>query len=192
MRRIELSIQPGQVYRPKDFAACARNPTVVLERLVRQEKLVKLGHGLYYCPQQGRFGPRPPETDKLLSAFLDRRPFVRSGPEFWNGLRLGPTGLAAKPMVYNAVRSGELRVGQRTFLFRRVPFPLAPNREWYAVDLLNNARQVGAAFTDLATALTTALRESRLHPGSFFDAVDKYGTRATKKLVREELDALRP
>lgn len=130
--------------------------------------------------------------EELLSAFLDRRPFVRSGPEFWNGLRLGPTGVAARPVIYNTVRSGELKVGPRTFVFRRVPFPREPSDEWYAVDLLNNARQAGTAPAELLEPLAEALRRARLRPEAFFDAVDEYGTRATKKLVREELDGLRP
>lgn len=192
MRRLQLPLEPGRVYRPKDFAAQAKNPTVVFERLVDERKLERLGFGLYYCPREGRFGPRPPDDDALLTAFLSGREYVLSGPTFWNGLRLGTTGVSARPIVYNKTRSGVLNVGRRTFEFRRVAFPKKPTREWYAVDLVNHARQAGAAVEDLVEPLAAALRESSLDRGAFFSAVDEYGTRSTKKLVAEKLGALRP
>ena len=187
MRRIELSLEPGRVYRPKDFADQARNPTVVLERLVSEGRLERLAHGLYHCPREGRFGPRPPDDDALLRAFLGGRDYVQSGPAFWSALRLGPTALAAMPLVYNLVRSGVLKVGRRTFEFRRIRFPLQPTREWYAVDLLNHAPEAGASAEDLVEPLAGALAASFLERSTFLAALDEFGTRSTKKLLRERL-----
>lgn len=191
MRRLEFSFEPGRVYRPKDFAAQAKNPTVVLDRLVDEGKLERLGYGLYHCPRDGRFGPRPPEDAVLLSAFLGGRNYVLSGPTFWNALRFGTTGVASTPLVYNATRSGSLKVGRRTFQFRRVRFPTNPTREWYAVDLLNHAPQAGAAAADLVAPLRDALATNALDRVAFFSALDEYGTRTTKNLVEESLRALR-
>jgi hypothetical protein len=191
MLPLDLPLEPGRVYRPKEFAAQAKNPTVVFERFVAEGRLERLGYGLYHCPRPGKFGPRPPDDATLLSAFLGGREFVLSGPSFWNGLRLGPTGLAATPLVYNAVRSGLLKVGRRTFQFRRVRFPKKPTREWYAVDLLNHAPQAGAAAADLVEPLAKALSESALDRGAFFAALDEYGTRTTKNLVDERFRAFR-
>ena len=192
MMRLELTLEPGRVYRPKDFASQAKNPTIVFERLVEEGKLERLGYGLYHCPRAGRFGARPPDDDALLAAFLGGREYVLSGPTFWNGLRLGTTGLAATPLVYNATRSGALKVGRRTFRFRRVRFPKKPTREWYAVDLLNHASEAGAAAADLAKPLARALGDASLDRDAFFAAVDEYGTRSTKNLVEDELRDLRP
>ena len=187
MRRLELSLEPGRVYRPKDFADQAQNPTVVLERLVSEAKLEHLGFGLYHCPRQGRFGPRPPDDEELLRAFLGGKDFVLSGPAFWNALRLGPTGLAAVPLVYNPARSGVLKVGRRTFEFRRVRFPKKPTREWYAVDLLNHAPQAGASPEDLVASLASALAASSLDRLAFQSALEEFGTRSTKRLLRQRL-----
>jgi len=191
MRRIELLLEPGRVYRPKDFADQAQNPTVVLERLVSEGKLERLAHGLYHCPREGRFGPRPPDDDALLRAFLGGRDYVQSGPAFWNALRLGPTALAAMPLVYNSVRSGVLKVGRRTFEFRRVRFPPNPTREWYVVDLLNHAPKAGVSAQDLVEPLAGALASSLFNRSTFLSALEEYGTRSTKKLVRERLSEVR-
>ncbi len=191
MRRLELPLEPGRVYRPKDFADQAKNPTVVLERLVSEGRLERLAFGLYHCPRSGRFGPRPPDDEALLSAFLGGRDYVLSGPAFWNALRLGPTGLAATPLVYNSVRSGVLRVGRRTFEFRRVRFPKSPTPEWYAVDLLNHAQEAGASALDLVEPLAGALASSSLNRSAFFSALDEFGTRTTKNLLRERFRELR-
>lgn len=190
--RVNPTLEPGGVYRPKDFASLAKNPTVVLERLVEEGKLERLGYGLYHCPREGRFGPRPPDDGALLTAFLGGRDYVLSGPTFWNALRLGTTGVASTPLVYNDVRSGALKVGRRTFRFRRVRFPRRPTREWYAVDLLNHAPQAGAAAPDLLGPLAAALAANALDRSAFFAALDEYGTRTTKNLVAEQLSALRP
>lgn len=191
MHRLNLELEPGRVYRPKDFAAQARNPTVVLDRLVHEGKLERLGYGLYHRPRRGRFGPRPPDDDELLSAFLGGRDYVLSGPAFWNALRLGTTAVASTPLVYNAVRSGVLKVGRRTFHFRRVRFPKRPTREWYAVDLLNHARQAGAAAAELVAPLAASLKAKKLDPSTFFAALDEYGSRSTKILVDGTLGPLR-
>jgi len=191
MLRLELSLEPGRVYRPKDFAGQARNPTVVLERLVHEGKLERLGHGLYHCPREGRFGPRPPDDDALLRAFLSGRGYVQSGPAYWNALRLGTTGLAAMPLVYNAVRSGALKVGRRTFEFRRVRFPSKPTREWYVIDLLNHASEAGVAAEDLVEPLANALASSSFDRSTFLSALMEFGTRSTKKLIRERLREVR-
>ena len=187
MRRLELSLEPGRVYRAKAFAHQVKNPTVVLARLVSEGLLERLAFGLYHCPRKGRFGPRPPDDDALLNAYLGGRDYVLSGPAFWNALRLGPTGLAATPLVYNTVRSGVLKVGRRTFEFRRVRFPQRPTPEWYAVDLLNHSPEAGAAAYDLVEPLAGALNSSSLNRATFFSTLAVYGTRATKKLLRARL-----
>ena len=70
-------------------------------------------------------------------------------------------------------------------------FPKAPTREWYAVDLLNHARQAGAAAVDLVAPLVASLANHKLDRATFFAALDKYGSRSTKNLVEENLRSLR-
>ena len=185
MRRLDPPLEPGRVYRTKDFGVWAKNPFALATRLVAEGKLRHLGHGLYYFPEQSRFGPLPPTDHELVRAFLCGRPFVFSGTSAWNALALGTTQASMVPLVYNENRSGLLVLDGRRYQFKRTRFPERPFAEWFAVDFLNNLDDVVDADPDRNLR---ALRH-RLHcdfdPRKFADALDQYGSRRAKVLARK-------
>ncbi len=125
----------------------------------------------------------PPGDEELLRAFLDDTPFVLTGPDRWNALGLGTTAVFAETLVYNHKRSGRFVLGGRAFQLRRVAFPDTPVPEWYAVDLLQHADQVGAARSDIANALARALAVGRFDGDRLRAMAARYATQAIRELL---------
>ncbi|HEU4382058.1 MAG TPA: hypothetical protein VFR85_01045 [Anaeromyxobacteraceae bacterium] len=126
----------------------------------------------------------PPSDDEVMRAFLGGGPFVFSGPERWNTLGLGTTALFAAPLVYNTKRSGTFELGGRSYVLRRVAFPVRPVPEWFVVDLFENADEAGASRGDLAAALSRAVARGAFDPIRLEEMALRYGTRRTQALVR--------
>ena len=188
----EPTLEAGRVYRTRDLAAWGSNPPRLAKRLVREGRLVPLAHGLFAHPQQSRFGSVPPTDQELMRAFLDGASFVFTGPEKWNALGLGSTGVFTIPLVYNTKRSGRFVFGGRPFQLRRVAFPENPPPEWFVVDLLENAEQAGASRTELAAALTRALRRGRAFSRERLgEMTTKFASKATASLVDAALSESR-
>lgn len=183
--RHEARLDPGRVYRTSHLARWSANPTRLARRLEDEGKLEKLGHGLFYAPVESRFGRVPPTDQALLDAFFDGSPWTVTGPPKWNALGLGSTQLFAKPLVYNTKRSGETRIGGRTFQLRRVAFPTEPTSEWFVIDLLRNAASVGLDRAELATRLRVALEAGRYSVSTLADMATRFGRRSEQALVRE-------
>ncbi|MGH7443065.1 MAG: hypothetical protein ACREKE_10375 [bacterium] len=181
-------LKPGMAYRTRDLAAWSANPPRLAKRLVRDGQLVPLAHGLFLHPTPSRFGPAPASDQELMRVFLDGTPFVFTGPERWNALGLGSTALFAHPLVYNTKRSGLFRLGGRSFQLRRVAFPPAPSREWFAVDLLEHADQAGTSRVELAAALGRSLASGAFSPGVLAKMVKSYGSKAIQALVQPFLE----
>jgi hypothetical protein len=184
MRRLEPPLEPGRVYRTKEFGAWAKNPFALATRLVAEGKLRHLGHGLYHHPANGLLGPMPPKPAELVRAFLGGRPFLFGGTVAWNRLALGTTQAMVHPLVYNTERSGVVTLAERTFTFKRTRFPADPTPEWFAVDLLNNLNDVPDADPPV---VVTALRRrlgSDFDRATFATALAEYGTRRARMLVR--------
>jgi hypothetical protein len=185
MRRLEPTLEPGRVYRTKEFGAWARNPFALATRLVAEGRLCHPGHGLYYLPEQSRFGPLPPDEHELISAFLFRRPFVFSGTSFWNALALGTTQESMVDLVYNENRSGLIRVNGRRYQFRRTRFPATPSAEWFAVDFMNNLDAIVDAEPARNLRALKRRLQSDFDPRKFAEALAQYGSRRAKLLARE-------
>lgn len=185
MRRLEPPLQPGRVYRTKEFGAWAKNPFALATRLVAEGKLRHLGHGLYHCPRAGILGPMPPTAGELVRAFLGDRPFLFGGTAAWNRLALGTTQAMVHPLVYNTERSGDVTLAGRTFTFKRTRFPAEPDAEWFAVDLLNNLDAVPGV--DPAAVLAALRRRlgNDLDGGRFIAALREYGSRRARRWARE-------
>jgi len=181
------ALRPGRVYRTRNFLKWASNPQRLTSRLASEGKLVKLGHGLFLSPKEGRFGPVPPTDLELLRAFLDGAPFVLTGPEYWNALGLGSTAVFATSLVYNTKRSGAFRIGKRRFLLRRVAFPKNPSPEWFVVDLFQHAEQAGVSREDLTSALANAIEAKRFDPDQLRTTARDYGTKDTQARIERAL-----
>ncbi len=181
-------LTPGRVYRTRELARWSANPTRYAQRLVRDAKLQPLAPGLFVHPKQSRFGAVPPTTEELLRGFLEGSAYVITGPERWNALGLGTTAVLPVTLVYNTKRSGEMELGGRRFLFRRVAFPRRPTAEWFAIDLLEHADMAGASRADLEGALARSVSAGRLGRAALRAAAETYGTRATGRVVERALD----
>jgi len=186
------TLEPGRVYRTRDFAAWAANAPRLARRLLAKGELVRLGHGLFAYAKRGRFGTVLPADEEILRAFLDGGAFVLTGPERWNALGLGSTALFAAPLVYNTKRSGTFELGGRRFMLRRVAFPAQPPAEWYVVDFMENAEQAGVSTSDLTTTLRRALAAGRFDPGRLREMVSRYGKKSTQTSVASALAATPP
>lgn len=126
--------------------------------------LRRVARGLYYAPETFWFGEAAPSTGALLDAYLNGTPWVETGPDRWNALGLGTTALFAKTLVYNTLRTEDVRLGGRTFMLRRKEFPATPPAEWFLVDLLDG-NVIGAERSEVERNLVHALRAGKFHPG---------------------------
>jgi hypothetical protein len=180
---IQPDLEPGRAYRTRDLRRWSVNPTRLARRLVGEGKLREAAHGLYYAPIPTRFGPAPASDEELLRAFLGGEPFLVTGPPAWNALGLGSTAMFAVTLVYNTRRSGELQLGGRRFLFRRVYFPEKPTAEWFIVDLLQHHDMAGVGLTALRVGLVATLRSGRWDRARLREMADAYGTKATLAVV---------
>ncbi len=183
-RPAEPTLEPGRVYRTRELARWGANPTRLAQRLVRDGRLERLGHGLFFQPRQSRFGKVPPTDDELMRAFLGGTAFVFTGSEHWNALGLGSTAVQAVTSVYNTKRTEVVTLGGRRFALRRVAFPTDPPPEWYVVDLLEHSREAGVSRAEVGRQLGRALSKG-LFDASTLDAMaSSYGTQSTRDLLR--------
>jgi hypothetical protein len=185
----EPKLKPGRVYRTQELLRWGRNATRLARRLERMKLLLSLGHGLYFRPEQSRFGPVPPTDEEVLRGFLKGAPFLLSGSSRWNALGLGSSAVAAEQLVYNTKRTGTFRFGNRAYRFRRVRFPRSPAPEWFAVDLLQNHELAGVGLGQLREGLERALRAGRLRAQQLRESAARYGTRRTRSLIDDAIRA---
>lgn len=150
---------------------------------------MKLAGGLYASPRRTKFGELAPGDREVMKAFLNRGPFVFTGPEYWNPLGLGSTAMFASQLVYNTKRSGEFTLGKKKFLLRRVSFPRKPTPEWFVVDLVENHAMAGVSRESLEGRLAEAVRSGRFDPEELLRMAKRYGRGATLALVRRAVEA---
>ncbi len=187
MSPLYLQLEPGRVYRTEDFARWSANAPRFAKRLVRAGQLVQLRHGLFAGPKQSRFGSVPPTDEELMRAFLRGGPFVFTGPERWNALGLGATAVFSAPLIYNTKRSGEVELGGRRFLLRRVAFPPDPTPEWFAVDLLENVERAGVSAETVASSLASAVARGEFDVQRLLAMANEYATERTRSLLARKL-----
>lgn len=182
--RATIDLTPGTVLRTAALRRWGDNPTRLAQRLEREGRVQRLGHGFLYVPRETRFGTAPPTEDALLDALLDGTPHVVTGPVRWNALGLGSTALHVHPLVYNTKRTGTVTLGRRTFELRRVAFPQEVSAEWFVVDLLRHADTVGLDAADVAKNLVRAVRLGRFDRERLLAMAEQFGDRAVANLVR--------
>ena len=185
-------LKPGQVYRTHELAPWGRNAPRLAQRLVREGLLRRLRQGVYEAPVQTRFGPAPAADAELVRAFLGTEEFLFSGSAAWNALGLGATGVQAVALVYNKKRTGDFKLGNRTFRFRRVAFPSThPPAEWFAVDLLRHHAEAGVGREQVLGALVAAVRSGRLNGDLLLTMARDFGRTGTVGAVVAAVAAAR-
>ncbi len=124
-----------------------------------------------------------------MRGYLKGRPFIFSGPDQWNALDLGSTAMFAAQLVYNHVRSGEVLLGGRRFILRRVAFPENPPPEYFAVDLIKNHRKAGVSREVIRIKLAEAVARGRLKRSRLRRQAKRFGTKAIRECVEEAIAA---
>jgi hypothetical protein len=185
----EPDLQPGRAYRTRDLRRWSTNPTRLAKRLVREGKLHRAAHGLFYAPVPSRFGPAPPDETELLRAFFAGSPFIISGPPRWNALDLGATAMFAATLVYNTRRTGAFTFDGRRYLLRRVLFPENPPPEYFVVDLIQHHDMAGVSVAEIEERLSATLKQGRWDRELLHEMAERYGTKATLALVERCLAA---
>lgn len=181
-------LEAGHVYRTHDLLQWGQNAPRLAQRLVREGLLRRLRQGVYEAPVQTRFGMAPAADAELVSAFLGTNDFLFTGSARWNALGLGATGVQAVTLVYNKKRTGDVKLGNRRFRFRRVAYPSTnPAPEWFAVDLLRHHAEAGVAREDVLAALAVAIRNGRLNAAVLLDMAQRFGRTGTVVAVTEVL-----
>lgn len=186
--RLAASLRPGRVYRREALAEMSTAVDRHLRELVKDGRVKKLAQGMYYVPRVSSHGPVPPEDAEVVGNFLRDTEFLVFSPSAYNAVGLGTTQLYNCTLVYNHKRHGLFKLGNRQFDFRMKPrFPKKLTPEFLFVDMLNN---LGELAEDRSEVLAQAQRKA-----SSFDrlrlqrALDGYGAVATRKRVRNWLDA---
>lgn len=182
-----MTLEAGKVYRTAHLVPWGANPTRLANRLEREGRLRRLGHGFFHAPAKSRFGDVPPSNKALLDAYFDGTPWVETGPPKWNSLGLGSTAMFAKTLVYNTKRTGAVKVGKRGFELRRVGFPVDPPPEWFVIDLLRHADSVGLDLADVEPRLAHAVERGRFSRDTLVEMAARFGRRTEQDLVRRVL-----
>lgn len=181
-------LRAGGVYRREDLAPASNAVDRHLKQLQDSGRLRKLAQGLYYVPRQSAFGPVPPEDSDLVAAFLRDDDFLLLSPASYNTLGLGGTQLYNRTVVYNHKRHGRFKFGNRTFDFRMKPrFPTKLSAEFLLVDLLNNMNELAEERDELMR--NAQAKSHQFDRQKLMHAASKFGSVATKKMIKEWLDA---
>ena len=186
LESVKSKLKPGQVYRRSDLEKLSRSVDRDVAGLVNEGVLVKVGSGLYQCPQLSRFGVLPANTDKLLTSFLTDDEYLVTSPNDNNSRGLGTTQLYNDQVVYNHKRHGRFELGGQLYDFQRKPrFPKKATPEFLLVDLVNNLGQL-AEDRDAVLARVLA-KVSEMDAKRLQAAVKGFAKVATRKLLEEAL-----
>ena len=186
LENVKTKLKPGQVYRRSDLEKLSRSVDRDVAGLVSEGVLVKVGSGLYQCPQLSRFGVLPANTDKLLTSFLKDDDYLVTSPNDYNALGLGTTQLYNYQVVYNHKRHGRFELGGQLFDFQRKPrFPKKATPEFLLVDLVNNLSQLAEDRDAVLARVRTKVVE--MDAKRLQAAVKGFAKVATRKLLEEAL-----
>ncbi len=150
LRDFRNNLKAGEVYRREDLEKLSKSVDRHLKELLEEAVLVKLSQGLYYMPKVSVFGKTPPDETALVTAFLKEKRFLLTSLNAYNSLGVGTTQLYNERIVYNHKRHEIVRLGNRTFNFKKRPdFPLKASQEFLLVDLVNNLDQLSEDQNDI-------------------------------------------
>ena len=91
-----------------------------LSHLARKEMLMRVCHGIYVCPVETRFGPRPPAVEKVIPSLsaIWSETIVPCGDTGTNSLGL-TTQMSVKSVYLTSGPNRTLRIGEMTVALRR-------------------------------------------------------------------------
>lgn len=181
VRELSKQLVPGQVYRRADLEKWSKAIDRHLDTLVEEGQLQKLAQGLYYCPQQTRFGVVPPDERTLVAKFLKTDRFLLTSPNAYHSLGLGTTQLYNQEVVYNTKRSGVFQLGHKQYHFKFKPhFPKELTPEFLLVDLVNNLNDFEEEKAKVLEKIPHKVQQMNRHRLKM--AVQEYGGVRAQKL----------
>ncbi len=160
-------------------------PEVRVDRFLRRKrKPDRIGDRLRDLADRRRRRLRPP-LKQLLDQYLPDHDYLITGPSVWKRLGLGCHTAESIPLVYHKHRTGFQQMDGELIEFRARRFPEHPSREFFVVDLLNNAVRAGLQQMIAERALRRALLKKRLDRARLASEADEFGTPATRKLIEK-------
>jgi len=183
---LKSHLRKGNIYKRDELQKWSSSIDRHLSELTGDGVLKKVGPGLYHFPKKNAFGFEPPADELLIKKFLDNDNFLITSFNSYNALGVGTTQLYNKQIVYNHLRSGDIRLGNKLFTFKKKSaFPPKPTKEFLVVDLINNLDSLAE---DQPKILEKVLEKATsLDKHSLRHAIEKYGTPKTRKLLATAL-----
>ncbi|WP_316747605.1 DUF6088 family protein [Pedobacter gandavensis] len=175
-------LKPGTIFRRSDLKQWSKSVDRELAELFKEGTLQKVAPGIYHYPKTNAFGKEPPEEEKLIRKFLKSDKFLITTYNHFNGLGLGTTQLYNQKIVYNHARSGEYKLGNLNFLFKKKnSFPDHPTKEFIFIDLVNNLKDLAE---DQSVILERVFKKvTDMNTAVFKEALIQYGSPKTRKLL---------
>lgn len=182
LNELKAHLKKGTLYRRAELERWSKSVDRHIAELVSANILKKVGPGLYYYPKTNAFGIEPPTDHLLVKKFLDDTSFLITSFNSYNAMGLGTTQLYNKQTVYNHLRSGNIRLGNKLFQFRKkAAFPEKPTAEFLAVDLVNN---IDSLAEDQSVILEKVIKKVRtFDKGLMQTALEKYATPKTRRIL---------
>ena len=176
------NLKAGEVYRREDLEKLSKSVDRHLKELLEEAVLVKLSQGLYYMPKVSVFGKTPPDETALVTAFLKEKRFLLTSLNAYNSLGVGTTQLYNERIVYNHKRHEVVKLGGRTFNFKKRPdFPLKASQEFLLVDLVNNLDQLSEDQNKILERVKS--RVLLVNKTQMKRSLTRFGNVKTKKLL---------
>ncbi len=183
------NLKAGEVYRREDLEKWSKSVDRHLKELLEEAVLVKLSQGLYYLPKVTVFGKTPPDEAVLVTAFLKEKRFLLTSLNAYNSLGVGTTQLYNERIVYNHKRHEVVKLGNRTFNFKKRPdFPLKASQEFLLVDLVNNLDQLSEDQSDILERVKKRLLS--VNKTQMKRSLTRFGNVKTKKLLMPLLNQM--
>lgn len=124
VKAVAQATAEGQMLSPREFLHLGSRAAVdqAFSRLTAKGLLLRVGQGLYTRPVDGRFGPRPPSADDLVSSFasMRRESVAPGGAAEANALGL-TTQVPVREIYWTTGKTRQLRLGRRTIELRHAP-----------------------------------------------------------------------
>lgn len=179
---LKSHLRKGNIYKREELQKWSSSIDRHLSQLTGDGVLKKVGPGLYYFPKKNAFGFEPPDDQLLIKKFLDNDNFLITSFNYYNALGVGTTQLYNTQIVYNHLRSGDIRLGNKLFTFKKKSaFPAKPTKEFLVVDLINNLDYLAEDQPKILKKVLEKVTSFDKH--SLGHAVEKYGTPRTRKLL---------
>ena len=179
---LKKHLKRGTIYRRSDLEQWSKSIDRELATLLKEGTLQKVATGIYYFPKKNAFGNEPPEEGKLIKQFLKSDNFLITSYNRFNGLGLGTTQLYNQKIVYNHSRSGEFKLGNHKFIFKKKnQFPDQPTKEFIFIDLLNNLKGLAEDQPRILKKVYEKITD--MNTTEFKEALRQYGTPRTRKLL---------